>query len=96
LPKNAVFWGGAQIFGLLPPPFSHCLKKVNYNIINCVFFLRSSKSTFFFKKFSLFPEDFLKDKKNCKDWIYYIAGNENIKQFNSSPYRIIKDLQNII
>lgn len=37
-----------------------------------------------------------KDKKHCKDWIYYIAGNENIKQFNSSPYRIVKDLQNLI
>lgn len=34
-----------------------------------------------------------KDKKNCKDWIYYIAGNENIKQFNCPPCRIIKDLQ---
>lgn len=36
-----------------------------------------------------------KDKKLCKDWIYYIAGNENIKQFNSSPAKIIKDLQSI-
>jgi serine/threonine protein kinase len=36
-----------------------------------------------------------KDKKHCKDWIYYIAGNEKIKQFNSSPCRIIKDLQTI-
>lgn len=37
-----------------------------------------------------------KDKKNSKDWIYYIAGNENIKQFNSSPYRVVKDLQGLI
>jgi serine/threonine protein kinase len=37
-----------------------------------------------------------KDKTNSKDWIYYIAGNENIKQFNSSPCRIVKDLQSLI
>jgi serine/threonine protein kinase len=36
-----------------------------------------------------------KDKKHCKDWIYYIAGNENIKKFNSSPCKIIKDLKTI-
>lgn len=36
-----------------------------------------------------------KDKKLCRDWIYYIAGNEKIKQFNSSPSKIIKDLQSI-
>lgn len=34
-----------------------------------------------------------KDKKYCKDWIYYIAGNENIKKFNCSPCKIVKDLQ---
>jgi hypothetical protein len=37
-----------------------------------------------------------KDKKYCKDWIYYIAGNEKIKKFNSSPCKIIKDLQTLI
>lgn len=37
-----------------------------------------------------------KDKKNSKDWIYYIAGNEHIKQFNSSPCRIVKDLEALI
>lgn len=36
-----------------------------------------------------------KDKKHCKDWIYYIAGNEHIKKFNSSPCRIVKDLQEL-
>jgi serine/threonine protein kinase len=36
-----------------------------------------------------------KDKKHCKDWIYFIAGNENIKKFNSSPCKIIKDLQTL-
>ena len=34
-----------------------------------------------------------KDKESTKKWIYFIAGNENIKQFNSSPCRIVKDLQ---
>jgi serine/threonine protein kinase len=34
-----------------------------------------------------------KDKETTKKWIYFIAGNENIKQFNSSPCKIVKDLQ---
>lgn len=33
-----------------------------------------------------------KDKETTKKWIYFIAGNENIKKFNSSPCRIVKDL----
>lgn len=34
-----------------------------------------------------------KDKDTAKNWIYFVAGNENIKKFNSTPCRIIKDLQ---
>ena len=37
-----------------------------------------------------------KDKKLSKEWIYFIAGNENIKKFNSSPCRVVKDLQSFI
>lgn len=37
-----------------------------------------------------------KDKKNSKEWLYFMAGNENIKKFKSCPYRIIKDLQSFI
>lgn len=37
-----------------------------------------------------------KDKETTKKWIYFIAGNENIKKFNSSPYKIVKDLQGLI
>jgi serine/threonine protein kinase len=33
-----------------------------------------------------------KDKETTKKWIYFIAGNENIKKFNSSPCKIVKDL----
>lgn len=36
-----------------------------------------------------------KDKETTKKWIYFIAGNENIKKFNLSPCRIVKDLQAI-
>ena len=37
-----------------------------------------------------------KDKESSKEWVYYIAGDIRIKKFNSSPYRIIKDLQALI
>jgi serine/threonine protein kinase len=37
-----------------------------------------------------------KDKEFAQDWIYFIAGREDIKQFNSSPCRIVKDLQTLI
>lgn len=34
-----------------------------------------------------------KDKESSKKWIYFIAGNEHIKKFNSLPSKIVKDLQ---
>lgn len=34
-----------------------------------------------------------KNKDYAKKWIYFMAGNENIKKFNSSPSKIVKDLQ---
>ena len=34
-----------------------------------------------------------KNKEFSKKWIYFMAGNENIKSFNSSPCKIVKDLQ---
>jgi serine/threonine protein kinase len=34
-----------------------------------------------------------KDKERAKKWIYFIAGNESIKRFNSSAARIVKDIQ---
>lgn len=37
-----------------------------------------------------------KDKKHSKNWIYYIAGDIRIKQFNSIPSRIVKDLKALI
>lgn len=37
-----------------------------------------------------------KDKQLSKKWIYFMAGNENIKKFNSCPNRILKDLQAFI
>jgi hypothetical protein len=37
-----------------------------------------------------------KDKENSKKWLYFMAGNENIKRFNSCPKNIIKDLQALI
>jgi hypothetical protein len=37
-----------------------------------------------------------KDKEHAKKWIYFIAGNENIKKFNSYPLRIITDLDKLI
>jgi serine/threonine protein kinase len=37
-----------------------------------------------------------KNKEYAKKWIYFMAGNENIKKFNSSPYNIVKDLQALI
>ena len=36
-----------------------------------------------------------KNKEISKKWIYFMAGNEKIKRFNSSPYKIVKDLQTI-
>lgn len=37
-----------------------------------------------------------KNKDYAQKWIYYIAGNENIKKFNSCPALIVKDLQSLI
>jgi serine/threonine protein kinase len=37
-----------------------------------------------------------KDKENSKKWLYFMAGNENIKRFNSCPSKIIIDLQALI
>lgn len=37
-----------------------------------------------------------KDKENSKKWLYFMAGNEKIKKFNSCPSKIIKDLQSLI
>jgi len=37
-----------------------------------------------------------KDKENSKQWLYFITGNENVTSFRSCPYRIVKDLQNVI
>jgi serine/threonine protein kinase len=37
-----------------------------------------------------------KDKNYAKKWIYFIVGNDNIKQFNCYPQKIIKDLQSFI
>ncbi len=34
-----------------------------------------------------------KDKNYAKKWIYFIVGNDNIKQFNCCPQKIMKDLQ---
>jgi serine/threonine protein kinase len=36
-----------------------------------------------------------KNKELSKKWIYFMAGNEKIKQFNSSPCKIVKDLQKL-
>jgi len=36
-----------------------------------------------------------KDKENSKQWLYFIAGNEQITEFHTTPNQIIKDLQNI-
>jgi len=36
-----------------------------------------------------------KDKENSKKWLYFIAGNEEITEFHTTPIRIIKDLQHI-
>ena len=37
-----------------------------------------------------------KDKESSKEWIYYIAGDIRRQKFNSSPSRIVKDLQALI
>lgn len=37
-----------------------------------------------------------KDKDYSKKWLYFIAGNDNIKQFNCCPQKIITDLQAFI
>jgi serine/threonine protein kinase len=37
-----------------------------------------------------------KDKESCKNWIYYLAGDERITQFHSKPIQIIKDLQDFM
>ena len=31
-----------------------------------------------------------------KEWVYFLTGNPDIKQFNSTPYKIIKDLNAFI
>lgn len=36
-----------------------------------------------------------KDKNYAKKWIYFIVGNDNIKQFNCCPQKIMKDLQSL-
>jgi hypothetical protein len=36
-----------------------------------------------------------KDRENSKKWLYFIAGNEEITEFHTTPIRIIKDLQHI-
>ena len=33
-----------------------------------------------------------KDPNYCKKWLYFIVGNDNIKQFNCCPQKIMKDL----
>jgi diacylglycerol kinase family enzyme len=34
-----------------------------------------------------------KDKEHSKKWLYFMAGNEQIKRFYSTPQRIVYDLQ---
>jgi serine/threonine protein kinase len=34
-----------------------------------------------------------KDKEHSKKWLYFMAGNEQIKRFHSTPQRIVCDLQ---
>lgn len=34
-----------------------------------------------------------KDKENCKDWIYYLAGDKRVLSFPSKPVKIVRDLQ---
>ena len=36
-----------------------------------------------------------KDKENSKKWLYFMAGNENIRRFNSCPKRVVNDLQSL-
>jgi serine/threonine protein kinase len=36
-----------------------------------------------------------RDKKETKEWLYFIAGDENIKEYRSCPVRIIRDLHHI-
>jgi len=37
-----------------------------------------------------------KDKEHSKKWLYFMAGNEQIKRFDSRPERIVRDLQHIL
>ena len=37
-----------------------------------------------------------KDEKHSKKWLYFIAGNEDIKEFNCRPYKIIKDIEKYV
>lgn len=37
-----------------------------------------------------------KDSENSKRWLYFIAGNEHIITFNSSPKKIIQDLSQLL
>jgi hypothetical protein len=34
-----------------------------------------------------------KDKESSKKWLYFMAGNDSIKRFHSSPERIVRDLE---
>lgn len=36
------------------------------------------------------------DKEHSKKWLYFMAGNEQIKRFDSRPERIVKDVQSLI
>ena len=37
-----------------------------------------------------------KDSVYSKNWLYFMAGSEKITKFNSSPVRIVKDLQAMV
>jgi serine/threonine protein kinase len=37
-----------------------------------------------------------KDKEHSKKWLYFMAGNEQIKRFDSRPERIVADLQSLV
>jgi serine/threonine protein kinase len=36
-----------------------------------------------------------KDKELATKWLYFIAGNENVKKFDTCPLKIVKDLQSL-
>jgi len=37
-----------------------------------------------------------RDKESSKKWLYFMAGNDSIKRFHSSPVRIVADLQKFL